>query len=180
VDSETGKRFSLKTCDRDAAEQIVLAKNQSLRQRALNLQIATAYLAGTDNGVSTRTWRNAIEDVTETKLGANKEHWQRTVKDPALQSLLPLVIIETKAESLLASMRAGTVSTNMFLRRLQNFCVDNQALQLSMAMRQKPQADCADRGTRCHAADEHLQRRIKDRCETEHEHRHPVPKGTLF
>ena len=32
IDSETGRRFSLKTKDRDAAEQIVLAKNQSLRQ----------------------------------------------------------------------------------------------------------------------------------------------------
>jgi hypothetical protein len=32
VDSETGKRFSLQTKDRDAAEQIVLAKNQALRQ----------------------------------------------------------------------------------------------------------------------------------------------------
>ncbi len=55
VDSETGRRFSLKTKDRDVAEQIVLAKNQSLRQPALNLQIAKAYLAGTDNGVATRT-----------------------------------------------------------------------------------------------------------------------------
>jgi hypothetical protein len=32
VDTETGKRFSLPTQDRDAARQIVLAKNQSLRQ----------------------------------------------------------------------------------------------------------------------------------------------------
>lgn len=31
VDSETGKRVSLKTLDRDAAEQIALAKNQALR-----------------------------------------------------------------------------------------------------------------------------------------------------
>lgn len=124
VDSETGQRFSLKTKDRDAAEQIVLAKNQALWQPALNLQIAKAYLAGTDNGVSTRTWRNAIDAVTETKLGANKERWQRSVKDTAMQSLLPQVIIETKAESLLVSMRAGTVSTNVLLRRLHNFCVD--------------------------------------------------------
>jgi len=124
VDSETGQRFSLRTHDRDAAEQIVLAKNQSLRQPALNLQIAKAYLAGTDNGVSTRTWRNAIEAVAETKLGENQERWRRAVKDSALQSLLPLVIIETKAESLLAAMRTGTVSTNVFLRRLHNFCVD--------------------------------------------------------
>lgn len=124
VDSETGKRFSLKTKDRDAAEQIVLAKNQSLRQPMLNLQIAKAYLAGTDNGVTTRTWQHAIESVTNTKLGANKERWERVVKDPAIIPLLPLVIIETKGEALLLAMQAGTVSTNVYLRRLHNFCVD--------------------------------------------------------
>lgn len=124
VDSETGQRFSLKTKDRDAAEQIVLAKNQALRQPALNLQIAKAYLAGTDNGVTTRTWQHAIESLTNTKLGANKERWERVVKDAALLPLLPLVIIETKGEALLRAMQAGTVSTNVYLRRLHNFCVD--------------------------------------------------------
>jgi integrase len=124
VDSETGKRFSLQTKDRDAAEQIVLAKNQALRQPALNLQIAKAYLAGTDNGVSTRTWQIAIEALTNTKSGANKDRWQRVVKDAALVPILPLVIIETKAEALLKALHTGTVSTNVFLRRLHNFCVD--------------------------------------------------------
>lgn len=124
VDSETGRRFSLKTKDRDAAEQIVLAKNQALRQPTLNLQIAKAYLAGSDNGVNTRTWQHAIEALTNTKQGANKERWKRVVKDAALVRLLPIVIVETKAETLLNSIRAGTVSTNVFLRRLHNFCVD--------------------------------------------------------
>ncbi len=124
VDSETGRRFSLKTKDRDVAEQIVLAKNQALRQPALNLQIAKAYLAGTDNGVTTRTWQNAIESLTSTKLDANKDRWQRVVKDPAMASLLPQIIIETKGEALLHVMKIGTVSTNVFLRRLHNFCVD--------------------------------------------------------
>ena len=124
VDSETGKRWSLKTGDRDAAEQVVLAKNQSLRQPSLNLQIAKAYLAGTDNGVATRTWQHAIDALTNTKHGANKDRWQRVVKDAALVPLLPQVIIETKGEALLTAMRVGTVSTNVFLRRLHNFCVD--------------------------------------------------------
>jgi len=74
--------------------------------------------------VNTRTWQNAIEAVTETKLGGNKERWLRVVKDPALVPLLPQIIIETKAEALLACLRVGTVSTNVFLRRLHNFCVD--------------------------------------------------------
>ncbi|MEI8292104.1 MAG: tyrosine-type recombinase/integrase [Verrucomicrobiota bacterium] len=124
IDSETGQRFSLKTKDRDVAEQIVLAKNQALRQPALNLQIAKAYLAGTDNGVNTRTWLNAIESLTSTKLDANKDRWQRVIKDPALATLLPQIIIETKGEALLHAMKIGTVSTNVFLRRLHNFCVD--------------------------------------------------------
>ncbi len=34
------------------------------------------------------------------------------------------VIIETPAELLLRAMQAGTVSTNVYLRRLHNFCVD--------------------------------------------------------
>jgi hypothetical protein len=42
VDTETGTRTSLKTKDRDTAQQIVFAKNQSLRQPSLNLQIWAA------------------------------------------------------------------------------------------------------------------------------------------
>jgi integrase len=124
VDTETGKRESLHTKDRDAAEQIVLAKNQALRQPSLNLQIAKAYLAGTDNGVNTRTWNDALEALTNTKLAVNKDRWLRVAKDPALKPLLPLVIVETKGEALLRAMQNGTVSTNVFLRRLHNFCVD--------------------------------------------------------
>jgi integrase len=124
VDSETGRRFSLKTKDRDAAEQIVLAKNQSLRQPTLNLQIAKAYLAGTDNGVATRTWQNALESLTNTKHGENQIRWRIAARDKALAPLLPRVIIETPGEALLNAMQAGTVSTNVFLRRLHNFCVD--------------------------------------------------------
>jgi integrase len=124
VDSETGKRFSLKTKDRDAAEQIILAKNQALRQPALNLQIAKAYLAGTDNGVATRTWQDAIESLTSTKHGANQDRWRIAGRDKALVSLLPRIIVETRGEALLNSMKVGTVSTNVFLRRLHNFCVD--------------------------------------------------------
>ena len=101
VDSETGRRFSLKTKDRDAAEQIVLAKNQSLRQPTLNLQIAKAYLAGTDNGVATRTWQNAIEALTDTKRDANKDRWRIIVAAAQIElgfsiSLLSVDLIFSK------------------------------------------------------------------------------------
>jgi hypothetical protein len=124
VDSMTGKRTSLRTGSEDEARQIVEAKNQAERQPMLNLQIAKAYLAGTDNGITTRTWQQAIEALTNTKQEANRERWLRVVKDRALAPLLPRIIIETPGELLLRVLQTGTVSTNVYLRRLHNFCVD--------------------------------------------------------
>jgi len=124
VDTATGKRSSLATSDRDAAEQIVLAKNQAIRQPTLNLQIARAYMAGSDSGVASRTWQNALDAVIAAKRGSTRLRWQRAAADPAMDSLRKVVLIETQAEQLLAVLRRGTVSTNVFLRRLNNFCLD--------------------------------------------------------
>jgi len=124
VDTTTGKRTSLRTTNEEEARQVVEAKNQSERQPVLNLQIAKAYLAGTDNGIATRTWQNAIESLTNTKQGANQQRWRTAAKDKAFVPLLPRIIIETPCELLLKVLQTGTVSTNVFLRRLHNFCVD--------------------------------------------------------
>jgi len=123
VDSLTGKRTSLGTSDRDAAEQIVLARNQSLRQPTLNLQIARAYLAGSDSGVATRTWAMALEALIQTKKGSTRDRWVRAGRDQALTDLLPRIIMETRAEEVLAAVARGKVSTNIQLRKLHNYCV---------------------------------------------------------
>jgi integrase len=124
VDKTTGKRTSLGTPNEDEARQIVEAKNNSERQPVLNLQIAKAYLAGTDNGIATRTWQQAIESLTNTKQGANQHRWRTAARDKAFAPLLPRIIIETPGELLLKVLQTGKVSTNVFLRRLHNFCVD--------------------------------------------------------
>jgi integrase len=123
VDTLTGKRTSLGDVDRDAAEQIALARNQALRQSALNLQIARAYLAGSDSGVATRTWGMALECLIATKRGVTQERWRRAARERALGPLLPRIIMETRAEELLAVLRHGGVSTNAHLRKLHNFCL---------------------------------------------------------
>ncbi|MFI5337029.1 MAG: hypothetical protein ACHQ5A_09615 [Opitutales bacterium] len=124
VDSQTGKRASLKTSDPRTARRIVEAKNEAEAQPALNLQLAKAYLAGTDRDVNRRTWQDAIVALTAMKQGSNQERWQRAAKDRAFGMLLPKIIVETPSELLLKVLQAGTVSTNNFLRRLHNFCVD--------------------------------------------------------
>ena len=123
-DKKIGKRFSLGTRDEAEAKQLVEAKNIAERQPTLNMQIAKAYIAGSDTGVKTRTWREAMEALTNTKHGANKERWQRVAKDRALLPLLDRIVIETQGEQLLKVLQSGTVSTNVYLRRLHNFCLD--------------------------------------------------------
>ena len=123
VDSVTGKRLSLQTKDRHAAKQIIFAKNQALLQPSINLQLAKAYLAGSDSRVSTRTWQDALNALVDTKHGSTKERWLRAAKDKALEVIRHRVIIETQAEHLLECLKAGAVSTNVHLRKLHNFCL---------------------------------------------------------
>lgn len=124
VDTKTGKRTSLKSADARAARLIVSAKNEAERQPALNLQLAKAYLAGTDSGITKRTWGDALEALAATKQPANQHRWRTAAKDKALGPILPKIITETPGELLLKAMQVGCVSTNIYLRRLHNFCLD--------------------------------------------------------
>jgi integrase len=90
----------------------------------LNLHIAKAYLVGSDTGIATRTWQQAIDALIATKQGANQHRWRTAAKDKAFAILLPRVIIETQGELLLKVLQNGTVATNVYLRRLHNFCLD--------------------------------------------------------
>jgi len=51
-DTETRKQESTGTRNRAEATSLLNARNESIRQPHLNLQIAKAYLAGTDSGVA--------------------------------------------------------------------------------------------------------------------------------
>ena len=122
-DTQTRKQESLGTKNRAEALSLLNARNESVRQPQLNLQIAKAYLAGTDSGVATRTWQQALDAIVETKSGSTQDRWRRAAKETALDSIRNRVILETQAEHLLACLKAGTVSTNVHLRKLHNFCI---------------------------------------------------------
>jgi integrase len=124
VDTLTGKRESLKSDNASDAERILNARNEAQHQPALNLHIAKAYLAGTDSGITTRTWQNALNAIIDTKHGSTKERWQRAAKEKPLALIRHRIIVETQADHLLAVLKAGTVSTNVHLRKLHNFCLD--------------------------------------------------------
>lgn len=101
VDTLTGKRASLGTEDGDAAAQLVLARNQAVRQPALNLQIAKAYLAGSDSGVARRTFQHALDAIVSSKQGANHLRWRTAARDHAFDLIQDKIIVETPPEALL-------------------------------------------------------------------------------
>ena len=117
------KQESLKTRDKTAALRIFNARNESHQQPAINLQIARAYLMASDPLVAQRTWQHAMDEIVKTKCGPTQERWQRAIKQTALDGIRSIRLIETQAEHLLAALKTGTVSTNVHLRKLHNFCL---------------------------------------------------------
>ena len=61
-DSETGQRDSLRTSDKEEAARIIHAKNDAIRQSAVNLTIARAYLVGADPKLVERTWSLVMQE----------------------------------------------------------------------------------------------------------------------
>lgn len=120
----TGRQESLKTRDKAAARRIFNAKNEASEQPALNLQIAKAYLAATDESFVNRSWREVMTEFVKTKAGSNRTRSERAVLDKSFDSIRDLQLIETRSEHFLRVLESGKVSTNNYLRRFHNFAVD--------------------------------------------------------
>lgn len=123
-DTTTRKQISLRTKDESEAKTILNAKNESFRQPLLNLQIARAYLTATDPTVATRTWQSPMDEMTKTKTGPTRIRHERAMMDPAFDIIRNLPILQTQPAHFLKVLEAGTVSTNVFLRRIHNFALD--------------------------------------------------------
>jgi integrase len=124
LDAETKKRVSLETKDKQAAAKLVAAKNEALRNPQINRKLGMAYLAGADPKLVTRTWKEVMDDIIVDKTGPTLKRWKIAMKDPAFNLLHEKVVVSTTADDFMAVLRAGTVSTNVYLRRLQNHCLD--------------------------------------------------------
>ena len=75
--------------------------------------------------VKLRVWpANCVWKMGETKSGNTKKRRDTATKDKAFDQIRALALIKTQAEHLLDVMHKGTVSTNVFLRRIHNFALD--------------------------------------------------------
>jgi hypothetical protein len=74
--------------------------------------------------VSVRTWQHVLEAIIQIKTGPTQACWKSAAKDKAFDLIRNRILIETQAEHLLEVLRAGTVSTNAFRRKVHNFALD--------------------------------------------------------
>jgi integrase len=124
VDSQTGKRTSLKTADEDEARQLVECRNQAIRESAMNLQKAQIYLQHGDPALASRTRQDVMTQMLSMRTGENQARWDRGIREKAFDLLRHRKLTETNGEHLLATMKAGSVSTNIYLRRIHNFALN--------------------------------------------------------
>jgi integrase len=123
-DSTTGKQQSLGTKDKTTAVRLLNAKNEASRQTSINLQIARVYLSAGDPLAAKRTWQNVMDEMATTKRGNTKARWERAVREEPFNLIRDVTLFETRAEQFLKVLSTGTISTNIFLRRLHNFSLD--------------------------------------------------------
>lgn len=122
-DTTTRKQASLHTKDAAEARRLLNVKNEAVRQPAMNLQIAQVYLQHGDPALAARTWQDVMEQIAAIKTGSTQDRWQYAVQDKAFNLIRRRKVIETSAEHFLATLRAGNISTNMYLRRIHNFAL---------------------------------------------------------
>jgi integrase len=125
-DNTTGKQESLGTSDRAEALRLCSAKNEAAYQPAFNAQIAKTYLAAGDPEIGKRTWEVVMEVMKKSKEGTaerTRARYESAFKEHAFDSVRSLVIIETRPEHIFGLLQSGTMSTNMFMRRLHSFAL---------------------------------------------------------
>jgi integrase len=125
-DNVTGRQESLKTSDRTEALRLLNAKNEAEFQPAFNAQLARTYLAAGDAVIGQRTWQLVMDTLLRTKERSSascRARYERAIKQKSFNTLRSLPLLQTRPEHLLGAIERGTVSTNMFLRRLHSFAL---------------------------------------------------------
>ena len=136
-DKNNGRQESLRTRDEAAALALLHSKNEAFRQPILNQQIALAYLSATDADAAKRQWRFVMDEMTGTKQNDTRARYVTAWADHAFDLIRDMPLIETRADHILKVLRTGTVSTNVYLRRLHNFALDMNWLPKSLVPRRQ-------------------------------------------
>lgn len=128
----TKQQTSLKTRNKDEAYRLVAAQNETEKAPAFSLHLARVYWRAGDPAAAKRTWQHVMEEIPKLKSGETQKRWLTAIKDRALDPLRDRVLLETQAEHFLKVLQNGSISTNIYLRRIHNFALDMNWLPWSV------------------------------------------------
>jgi integrase len=121
----TGSQKSLHTRDKREAMRVLNAKHEAQENPSINVQIARAYLHVADEGYTKRKWSDVFRHIINGYRAGTEcqRRWSIAEKDRAYDYIRHKLVAETRAEDFLQALQEGTVSTNVYLRRLQNYAL---------------------------------------------------------
>jgi integrase len=123
-DLVTKKQTTLRTRDKDEAFRLVAAKNENDEAPAFSLHLARVYWKAGDPAAAKRTWQQVMDEIPKLKTDTTRHRWLTAIRDKAFDTIRNLVVLETQAEHFLKVLECGSVSTNIYLRRIHNFALD--------------------------------------------------------
>jgi integrase len=122
-DSQTGRRESLGTKNKAQAQRLIVAKNETLQNSALNLQLGKVYLAGHDPKLTTRTWAEVMDQLASRGKQKSQKRCRQEMNSEPFVLIRDKTVVETTGDDLRAVLQAGKAATNNYLRRLHNLAV---------------------------------------------------------
>jgi hypothetical protein len=123
LDSETRKRESLSTRNKENAKQIVQAKNVAMHLPAINIAIAKAYLVGADPKLMERTWGFVMDHFCSIGKESTRQRRCRAVKSQAFNAIRHKKLIQTTSEDFLGVFKSSGSFANDILRCLHNLAL---------------------------------------------------------
>ena len=116
----TANRGSLRTKNRDEAEELVRAKNETVRQPSLNLALGRAYLSAHDPQMTARTWQRVMDEMASHGTDSTRVRCRRAMRCSAYEPLRSKVLVQTTSEDLLTILRTA----NRWMRPLLSAEID--------------------------------------------------------
>ena len=167
MEGATGRRTSLRTNDRNEAEQIVRARNESAGQPALALALGRAYFTASNPKLSQRTWQEVIDEYCTRGQPQTQAMRRRKTRQSAFDGMRQRPLLEPTAEDFMAILQSSGVSAAAILRGLHNLALGLGclpwpvlALKLWPALRFKPKRSITpDEHERFLAAEGNAERR---------------------
>src|SRR5688500_15015637 len=105
--NQTKEMRSLGTTDRAEAQRLLDVENQARETSSLNLQLGVVYLRNADPNMATRTWQEAMNELSSHGKETSQKRCKREMDSKAFDLIRKKPIIETTSEDLKAVLKRG-------------------------------------------------------------------------